>query len=252
MDEIEKALGSAVRQLSDQNYAKSLEFYRFRIDIGQIYHRIPPNIIFDAIWKNRTTSSIVPKEGELIHPTAQLIIRLVGDIESDRIFATYSSGLQGRLSTRTLQEFFTNDLRAARSEYGAADFLYAEANLIAHWANMGYVEEAAIRDHILQSLITHTKLYDHQADALVILFKLAGATFEAYADPSVVDRCFELLNDHGYDPAYHRSDRCYDCYDAEYREGHTPDNDNKNYLQIKKKLVQVRAPPVGSERRPPG
>ena len=27
-------------------------------------------------------------------------------------------------------------------------------------------------------------------------FKIAGAAFEAYADPSVVDRCFELLKDH--------------------------------------------------------
>ena len=55
------------------------------------------------------------------------------------------------------------------------------------------MEEAAIRNHILQSLISHPKLYSHQADALIILFKLAGATFEAYVDPAVVDRCFELL-----------------------------------------------------------
>jgi hypothetical protein len=73
---------------------------------------------------------------------------------------------------------------------------YADANLIAHWANLGLVEENAIRNHILQSLISHPKLYIHQANALVILFKVAGATFEAYADPSVVDRCFELLKDH--------------------------------------------------------
>ena len=55
-----------------------------------------------------------------------------------------------------------------------------------------------IRDHILQSLISHPKLYDHQADALIILLKLAGATFAAYADPSVVDRCFELLKHHKF------------------------------------------------------
>ena len=39
-------------------------------------------------------------------------------------------------------------------------------------------------------------------DALIILFKLAGATFEAYADPSVVDRCFELLKGHRYNPPW--------------------------------------------------
>jgi len=69
-------------------------------------------------------------------------------------------------------------------------------NFIARWANLGFVKEAVIRDHILQSLISHPKLYDHQADALIILFKLAGATFETYADPSVVDRCFQLLQGH--------------------------------------------------------
>ena len=58
------------------------------------------------------------------------------------------------------------------------------------------MEEITIRSRILQSLISHPELYYHQADALLILFKLAGATFEAYADVSVVDRCFELLKDH--------------------------------------------------------
>ena len=78
------------------------------------------------------------------------------------------------------------------------------------------MEEPAIRNHILQSLIdiSHPKLYDHQADALVILFKLAGATFEAYADPSAVDRCFKLLKD-----SYSRG-------------------------TVRGKLIQVRASPV--------
>ena len=71
-----------------------------------------------------------------------------------------------------------------------------DSNLIARWANSGHVDQATIRNHILQSLISHPKLYDHQADALIILFKIAGATFEAYADPSVVDRCFELLKNY--------------------------------------------------------
>ena len=37
------------------------------------------------------------------------------------------------------------------------------------------------------------KLYNDRADALIILLKLAGATFGEYPDPWVVDRCFELL-----------------------------------------------------------
>ena len=55
-----------------------------------------------------------------------------------------------------------------------------DSNLIAQWANLGYVEETAIRNRILQSLISFRKLYDHQADAMIVLFKIAGATFEAY------------------------------------------------------------------------
>ena len=73
---------------------------------------------------------------------------------------------------------------------------YVHTNRIAHWVNLGCVEETTIRSRILQSLISHPKLHLHQADALLVLFKLAGATFEAYADASVIDRCFELLNGH--------------------------------------------------------
>jgi hypothetical protein len=64
------------------------------------------------------------------------------------------------------------------------------------WANLGYVEEDAVRSHILQSLISHPDIHDHQADALITLFKLAGATFDAYVDPSVANRCLGLLKDH--------------------------------------------------------
>ena len=73
-----------------------------------------------------------------------------------------------------------------------------DVNLIAHCANLGYIEEHAIRNHILQSLISHAKVYDHQVIALAILFRIAGATFGAYVDPAVVDRCFELLKNHRF------------------------------------------------------
>ena len=69
-----------------------------------------------------------------------------------------------------------------------------------------------------QSLISQPALWDHQADALIILFKLAGATFEAYADPSVVDRCFELLK-------------------GKYQSG-----DGYHGPRVKRGLIQVRTP----------
>ena len=213
MEATKKALGLVIRNLSDQNYEQSLPLCHLRFDIGQTYHQIPPDLVFDAIWNNRAASSIDHGwTSKLIHPAAHLIVRFANDAESDHILASYSSGLQSRLCARSLREFFSGDLAVVWShavkghQIDVASF-YADTNLIAHWANLGYVEEAAIRNHILQSLIPHPTLYDHQAGALVILFKLAGATFGAYADPSVVDRCFKLLRDHygrypegGFDP----------------------------------------------------
>ena len=201
MGDLVKTLGSFIQKLSDENYAQSLAFYRFWFGVGQTYHRIPSDQILDIVWDNRLTSSslIDPGRGKLIHSTAHLIVCFAGDVESDS--TPGSPGLQSHLCTRTLREFFDSNLLVAWHKdhnWGSIDTtnFCADANLIAHWANIGCVEEAAIRDHILQSLISYPKLYDHQADALIILFKLAGPTFEAYTDRSVVDRCFELLKDH--------------------------------------------------------
>jgi len=192
---------TAAKVLSDPNYEQSFAFYRLWFDIGQTRDRIPPDLIFDAIWENRLTSSIDPDRGELIHSTAHLIFRFASDAESDQILAPHNSGLQDRLCTRFLREFFNNNLAVVwcggnsyRGE--VVDNFYVDANLVARWVNLGFVDEVVIRDHILQSLISHRTLYNHQADALIILFKLAGATFGAYTDPSVVDRCLELLRTH--------------------------------------------------------
>jgi len=185
MGDVEKGLGFAVRDLSDQNYSKSLAFCHFWLDIGQTYHQTPPDQIFDAIWNNRVGSSFSPSggRGKLIHPAAHLMLCLASDVESDHTIAPQTPGLQGRLCTKSLGAFFTHNLETVwykMHNFGneAPDSFYADANFIAHWANIGYVEEVAIRNHILQSLISHPKLYDHQAHALIILFKLAGLTFE--------------------------------------------------------------------------
>ena len=231
MQTVGEALGLVVGELSDNNYTQSLEFYRFWLDTGRAYVQIPSDQIYDAIWNNRVSSSINPAYGRLIHSSAHLIPRFASDSESDHILAPHNSELQNRLCTRSLREFSSNNLIVARHGRDAVREFYADANLIAHWANLGYVEEAAIRDHILQSLIAHPKLYDHQADALIILFKLAGPTFEAYADPSVVDRCFELLKGHNYTPPYEEF-----CHTS-----------HKEYLRVRGVLVQVRVPWAGSE-----
>ena len=201
---IERRLHSVVANLSDDNYAQSLILYRLWSHIGPTYNQIPSDRIFDAIWNNRGLGSqLNPREGKLIHSGAHLILRLAKDVESEHVLALHASGLRSRLCARSLQDFFDDNMGAVCVRESDPDIsidnnFFAEANLVAHLANLGYVEEAAIRHHILQSLISDQKLYDHQADALIILFKIAGATFEAYADPSVVDRCFDLLRHHRY------------------------------------------------------
>ena len=207
MGDIEKALGLAICDLSDQNYAQSLAFCRLWLDIGQTYHRTPAeHQLFDVIWENRVGNSFRPIGRGIVGSDAHLFLRFASDVESDDFLAPRSSGLQNRLCTRSLQEFFTKNLEIVwnkeRSTGSGAPYSYfADVNLIAHWVNLGQVEETTIRNHVLQSLLSHSKLYDHQADALIILFKIAGATFDAYGDPSVVNRCFDLLKNHyGHNP----------------------------------------------------
>ena len=205
MQDIDDTLDSTFRDLSNQNYAESFDFYRFWFDIGHTYHQTPSDRIFDTIWKYKSKGAMIYlSNGWLIHSAADLVLRFASDAESDHILAPHSSRLQSRLSTRALHQFFADNIGAVRGR-GYPD--YTVVDLIAHWANLGHIEETAIHSHILQSLISHQTLYDHQAYALIILFKLAGATFEAYVDTSVVDRCFELLKGHRtYDPAQHGYD----------------------------------------------
>ena len=218
---IDKALGLVIRNLSDKNYAESLASYRLWLDIGQTYYKNPPSQIFDIVWNSRAASSSINARnyGQLIHSNAHLIVRFANDAESGHALVPHSPGLQSHLCARSLREFFSNNVAAVWSRRDvASDDFYADVNFIARWANLGYVEEATIRNHILQSLISQPGLWNHQADALIILFKLAGATFEAYADPSVVDRCFELLK-------------------GKYQSG-----DSYDGTKVKRGLIQVRTP----------
>jgi hypothetical protein len=183
-------LGLVVSNLSDATYEQSLAKF------GRIFSS---DLILDTIWANRATGLL------LVSENAHLILRFAGDAESDHILGPHSAALQSRLCAKILQEFFDESQKVMHKTDELADearlCFYMDVNLIAHCANLGYMEEATIRNRILQSLVDTSRpnLHDHQAVALIILFKLAGATFEAYADPSVVNRCFELLKGHCLD-----------------------------------------------------
>ena len=199
MRNIQQALGSAISRLSDQDYEQSLDYFRLWFRIGQKYSENPSDLIFNAIYLSRTAGLWTDNNWLKCYSIGHLIPRFVDGVESDPGFAPYSAGLRNRFSASILQEFFDGDLENMnRSGSWAPTQFYIAVNLIAHSANFGIIEEDMIRDYILQSLVSHPKLHDHQADALAVLFKIAGATFEAYADPAIVDRCFQLLKHHNY------------------------------------------------------
>ena len=138
MKTIGEALGLIVDELSDQNYAQSLEFYRFWLNTGRTYTQIPSDQIFYAVWNNRAArGSIDPNsDGQVIHQNAHLTLRFAGDAESDHVPAPYNSRLRNRLSRRSLQEISNNSLMAARYGQNTVVEFYADANLVAHWANL--------------------------------------------------------------------------------------------------------------------
>lgn len=194
MSSVEDTLRDLIDGLSEENYDVIFAQYRFWLDIGSAYTYINvQDQVNDAISRIAQPGSW---EG-LIHPTTHLLVRFIGDVEADPKISRHVPGLRVQRCASALRSFVSETFSLkAWGGRGRSSFFLTEVNLIARWANLGYVEEEAIRDHILQSLISHQGLYDHQADALFILFKLAGPTFEAYTDPSVFDHCFELLRSH--------------------------------------------------------
>jgi len=194
MNHIQEPLASAIKSLSDQSYDESLAHFRFWFGIGQTHSQIPSDLIFNTIFKYRAVSDT--SHPNYTYPPARLILRLINDAESDPVLAPHSAGLRSRFCAGILQQFFDDDLSVVYANYSTSNSFCVDANLIAHCVNLGYIEEDTVRNHILQSLISHTKAYGHQIVALAILFKIAGATFGAYVDPAVVDRCFELIKNY--------------------------------------------------------
>jgi len=187
----QETLNKTIIRLSHKNHEKSFAFFRLWLGIGRTHSEIPPDAVLSALRKYGTRKLSADNP---IDPTAHLVLRFASDAESDHILAPHSVELRSRFCAETLQVFFGTDIGFLYDRYGLDSSYYTDANLVAHCINLGYVEEAVIHDHILQSLIFHPGgLYDHQVYALVILFKIAGATLAAYADPTVIDRCFEPL-----------------------------------------------------------
>lgn len=189
-----RALVLAFRNLTGENYEQTLQYFRFWLRIGQTYCRFPPDLLFDIIDEAGTAGAWDKNSRRLlIHPNVLRTLRFISDVESDPILAPHSVGLRDRFCASVLQAFFDANLATAHFSNVDED-LYSKANFVAHCVNLGYVEEDTIRDHILQSIVTHWQMVrERHMVALAILFKIAGTTFEAYADPAIVSRCFECL-----------------------------------------------------------
>ena len=133
-------------------------------------------------------------KGQLIHTGARRLLRFITDAEQDPVLSTYAIGLHDRLCRESLELFFrrTLDYISGSTKDQLCQF-YTRVNLIAHWVNLGYVKLEDVRDHILQPIIFQPTVHAYHLNSLMILLKISGATLAAYVDPSIMDRCCDLL-----------------------------------------------------------
>ena len=203
--------------LTEENYERTFSAYRFWIEIGAAHggmsnHQPYNDILGGASTMsslittpqfNYSSNSIVEYSGmrqykptgQLIHPKVHLLLRFITDAKLDPALSTYAVGLHDRLCSESLEKFFRQTLDyvpGGPSSEQSPEF-YTRVNLIAHWINLGYVKLEDIRDRILQSLAFQPTAHPYQLNCLMILLKISGATFAAYVDPSVMDRCCDLL-----------------------------------------------------------
>jgi len=208
-----------LHNLSEENYERSFSAYCFWIGLGAAYRGTSNHQLYNDILSNTKPDLIKiplkiavesslfgrgiaePRDsmsGQLIHTTVHLLLRFITDAEVDPALANDAAGLHGRLCRESLKQFFRQSLdyisegRTGPTSKQLCEF-YTRVNLIAHWINLGYAKLEDVQDHILQSLVLQPVVFDHHLNSLIILLKISGATFAAYVDPSLMDRCCDLL-----------------------------------------------------------
>ena len=185
--------------LSKGNYDRTFSAYRFWIEVGPAFEAISKDQLYNDILSNTKPELITiptsPMDGRLIHTTVSLLLRFITDAESDLTLSTYAIGLHDRLCRESLEQFFKQslDCPAWGSNTMQIYEFYTRVNLIAHWVNLGYVQLEDVRDRILQSLTLQPTVLPHQLNSLMILLQISGPAFAAYMDPTVLDRCYDLL-----------------------------------------------------------
>ena len=202
-------------RLSEENYDNKFSAYRFWIELGAAHGGVSNHQLYNDIlsgtsmrpdlitkpWLERigfSNPAQYTARGQLIHSNVHLLLRFITDAEVDPVLSAYAIGLHDRLCRESLGQFFRQclDYTPGRWKEPTSEQLcefYTRVNLIAHWVNLGYVKLEDVRDRILQSLALQPTVYPHQLNSLMILLKISGATFAAHVDPSVMDRCCDLL-----------------------------------------------------------
>ena len=198
MSNIGGALGSVIRNLSEENYDQSFAQCRLLFDIARTCSQIPSDLIFDTIWKQISNRLLPLQDNQYaFYPASRLVLRFAGDAESDSILAPHTTGLKDRLCTGILRQFFDHGMGVLYRGCASDKCYLLDANLLAHAVNLGYIAETVIREHILQFFIgSPSTESSYETTVLFVLFGIAGATFDKYTDRPVADRCFELLKGH--------------------------------------------------------
>ena len=225
-------------ELSEENYDRTFSAYRFCVEVGAAHGEMPTDKLYDDIlngtrpeliqatyaelaaqnserpdWINpfagRSISNKFKSEearvfsGNLIHDGVHLLLRFITDAEQDQILSKYAIGLRDRLCHYSLEGLFKESLSCRSSDTYVDPKVhhqfYTKVNLVAHCVNLGCARLEDVRDHILQSLTFQPTVQPHQVNALMILLKISGATFAAYADPSIMDRCCDFLKTGGHE-----------------------------------------------------
>lgn len=163
MSNLHATLCDLAKGLSEDNYDRSLAQYRFWLDIGVAYGHINRGQV------NNDARQMIMSEPDysrnddvrLIHPTAHLFFRFTRDMEDHLISWSASEFHRGNCAGSVASCFEENLALMKRVEGRQLRSFLTQMNFIASWANLGFVEEAVIRNHILQSLISQPKLYDH-------------------------------------------------------------------------------------------
>ena len=196
---ISSFLRNLVFPLSKENYDRTLSDYRFWMEIGATHGWISDDQLYHDILASMKPAD--RSSGQLVDNTSNLLLQFVTDVEHVPALSPYASGVHGRLCHKLLKTFIDSNLDlvavdiipGSRRDVDKVCKFYADVNFIAHWVNLGYLDIEDIRNCILHSLISQPTVHAHQLNSLGILFKIAGATFAAYVEPSLMDRCCDAL-----------------------------------------------------------